>query len=72
MASREIKSATKILNRMYKKARASVTDEQWQVFLDEIKQKQFELDGRVLEGAELEELARANFMARLVKYTQDK
>lgn len=68
----EIKQATKILERLYKKVRAAITDEQWQVYLEEIKQKQIELDGRVLEGAELEATAKANLMARLAKNAQDK
>ena len=66
----ELKGATKILNRLYKKIRAEITDEQWQVFLEEIKQKQFELDGRVLEGAELEATAKANLMARIAHQAQ--
>lgn len=68
----EIKQATKILERLYKKVRAEITDEQWQTYLEEIKQKQIELDGRVLEGAELEATAKANLMARLAKNAQDK
>ena len=68
----EIKQATKILERLYKKARAAITDEQWQTYLEEIKQKQIELDGRVLEGAELEEVAKANLMARLAHHAQNK
>ncbi len=66
----EINGATKILEKMYKKFRAAITDEQWQVYLEEIKQKQIELDGRVLEGAELEETAKANLMARLAHHAQ--
>jgi len=68
----EIKSATKILKRMYKKVRESITDEQWQAYLEEIKQRQIELDGKVLEGAELEEVAEANLMARLTQHAQNR
>ena len=68
----EIKQANKILERLYKKVRAEITNEQWQTYLEEIKQRQIELDGRVLEGAELEAVAKANLMARLAKNAQDK
>jgi hypothetical protein len=61
----EINEATKILERLYKQVRSNITDEQWQTYLEEIKQKQIELDGRILEGAELEELAKANLMAKI-------
>ena len=61
----ELKDAEKILEKMYKKARKALTAEQWQAFLEEIKQKQIELDGKVLEGAELEKTAEVNLKARL-------
>ena len=66
----EINGAAKILEKMYKKFRAAITDEQWAAYLEEIKQKQIELDGRVLEGAELEKVAEANLMARLAHHAQ--
>lgn len=66
----EIKSATKILDKLYKKIRAEITNEQWQQYLEEIKQKQIELDGRVLEGAELEATAEANLKARIAHQVQ--
>ena len=61
----ETKKASKILDKMYKKLRANMTDEQWQKYLEEIKQARIALDGVVLEGAELEETAKANALARL-------
>ena len=45
----------------------NITKEQWQKILDEIKSKYPELD-----GAELEETAKANIMARLVVYARRK
>lgn len=66
----EIKDATKILDKLYKKIRAEITNEQWQQYLEEIKQKQIELDGKVLEGAELEATAEANLKARIAFQTQ--
>lgn len=68
----ELKQASKLLNKMYKIVRASITDEQWQVYLEEIKQRQIELDGRVLEGAELEETAKANLMHRIAENARAK
>ena len=68
----ELGQATKILNKMYKKFRENITDEQWAAYLEEIKQKQIELDGRVLEGAELEATAKANVMARLANHATQK
>lgn len=66
----EIKDAKKLLNKMYKKVMENVTEEQWQEYLEEIKKRQVELDGRVLEGAELEETAKANLMARLAEHAK--
>ena len=68
----ELGQATKILNKMYKKFRENITDEQWAAYLEEIKQRQIELDGKVLEGAELEATAKANIMARLAHHAQSK
>lgn len=68
----EIKGATKILRKLYKKVRESITPEQWQTYLEEIKKRQIELDGRVLEGAELEKVAEANLMARIAHHAQNK
>ncbi len=68
----EIKEANKALDRLYKKFRASLSPEQWQKFLEEIKQAQIELDGKVLEGAELEAVAEANAKARLVAHAKRK
>ncbi len=68
----EIKQAAKSLDRLYKKVREHITDDQWQKYLEEIKQKQIELDGRVLEGAELEETAKANLMARLMQHAKNR
>ena len=66
----EIKGAEKILRKLYKKVRAEITDEQWQQFLEEIKQASLALDGKVLEGAELEATAEANLMARIAHQAQ--
>ena len=68
----ELGKANSLLKRLYKKIRAEITDEQWQQYLDEIKQKQLEADGRVLEGVELEKTAEANLMARIVAHAQRK
>ena len=68
----EIKGATKILRKMYKKVRASITDEQWQRYLEEIKRASIDLDGTVLEGAELEATAEANLMARIAQHAQNR
>lgn len=66
----EIKGAEKILRKLYKKIRAEITDEQWQQFLEEIKEASLALDGKVLEGAELEATAEANLMARIARQAQ--
>lgn len=68
----ELGKANSLLKRLYKKIRAEITDEQWQQFLDEIKQKQLEADGRVLEDVELEKTAEANLMARILAHAQNK
>lgn len=68
----ELGQATKILNKMYKKFRENITDEQWAAYLEEIKQRQIEFDGKVLEGAELEATAKANVMARLAHQATNK
>ena len=68
----EIKGAEKILNKMYKRFMASITDEQWQKILEEIKQARINADGVVLEGAELEATAKANIMARLAHHATNK
>ena len=61
----EIKGATKLLSKMYKLVRGSLTDEQWQDYLEEVKRARMELDGTVLEGKELEETAKANLLYRI-------
>ena len=68
----EINKATKILNKMYKKFMENTTEEQWQKILEEVKQARIEADGVVLEGAELEETAKANILARLARFAQSK
>jgi hypothetical protein len=69
---REKKEAAKILNKMYKEFRKSITAEQWEKFKAEIKQASINLDGKVLEGAELEETAKANVMVRLAQKSMNK
>lgn len=69
---RTITEAKQIAIKMYKVIRKRITDEQWQTYLEEIKKRQVELDGKVLEGAELEEVAKANLMARLITHAQNK
>lgn len=69
---REKKEAAKILNKMYKEFRKNITAEQWEKFKEEIKQASINLDGKVLEGAELEETAKANVMARLARNAMNK
>lgn len=64
----EIKGAKKLLRKMYKIVRGSLTDEQWQAYLEEVKQARIKADGVVLEGAELEETAQANLLHRLATY----
>lgn len=64
----EIKGAKKLLSKMYKIVRESLTDEQWQDYLEEVKQARIKTDGVVLEGAELEETAKANLLHRLATY----
>lgn len=59
------KEAQKILKEMFNKFMESITAEQWQTILEETKQARIKADGVVLEGAELEETAKANVMARL-------
>ena len=66
------KEAEKILNKMYKEFRKSITAEQWQKYLEEIKQASINLDGTVLEGKELEETAKANVLVRLAKGAMSK
>lgn len=68
----EIKGATKILSKMYKIVRESITDEQWQEYLEEVKRARMELDGTVLEGKELEETAKANLLYRIASYAVEK
>ena len=65
MIKHEIKGATKLLGKMYKIVRESLTDEQWKEYLEEVKRARMELDGTVLEGAELEETAKANLLYRI-------
>jgi len=66
------KEAQKILKKMFKKFMQSITPEQWQKILDETKQASINLDGKVLEGKELEETAKANIMARLAHNAMNK
>lgn len=66
------KEAKKILKKMYKKFMDSITPEQWQTILEETKQARKRADGVVLEGAELEETAKANVMARLAANAMNK
>lgn len=65
MIKHEIKGATEILSKMYKLVRENLTDEQWQAWLEDVKRARMELDGTVLEGAELEETAKANLLYRI-------
>ena len=65
MIKDELNGATEILGEMYNLVRGNLTDEQWQAWLDEVKKARFELDGTVLEGAELEETAKANLLYRI-------
>lgn len=69
---KEIKTASKVLKRMYKKFMDNITDEQWQAILEEVKQARIKADGVVLEGAELEETARVNILNRLVVNAMNK
>ena len=64
----EIKGAKKLLSKMYKLVRGSLTDEQWQEYLEEVKRARMELDGTTLEGKELEETAKANLLYRIASY----
>ena len=66
------KEATKILKKMFQKFMQSITPEQWQTILEETKQARIRADGVVLEGAELEETAKANIMARLAANAMNK
>ena len=65
MIKHEIKGAKKLLSKMYKLVRSNLTDEQWQAWLEDVKQARMELDGTVLEGKELEETAKANLLYRI-------
>lgn len=65
MIKHEIEGATEILSKMYKLVRESLTDEQWQEYLEEVKRARMELDGTTLEGKELEETAKANLLYRI-------
>lgn len=65
MIKHEIEGAAEILSEMYKLVRSNLTDEQWQEWLQEVKRARMELDGTVLEGAELEETAKANLLYRI-------
>ena len=66
------KEAAKILKKMLKKFMDSITPEQWQTILEETKQARIKADGVVLDGAELEETAKANVMARLAHNAMNK
>ena len=66
------KEAQKILKKMFKKFMDSITPEQWKTILEETKQARIKADGVVLEGAELEETAKANVMARLAANAMNK
>lgn len=66
------KEAKKILKKMFKTFMESITPEQWQKILEETKQARIRADGVVLEGAELEETAKANVMARLAHSAMNK
>lgn len=66
------KEAQKILKKMFKKFMESITAEQWQTILEETKQARIKADGVVLDGAELEETAKANVMARLAANAMNK
>lgn len=68
---KEIDEAVKILAAMYKQVRKSITDAQWQAYLEEIKQRRIALDGVVLEDAELEETAKANLLARITAHARE-
>ena len=68
MIKHEIKGAKKLLSKMYKLVRSNLTDEQWQAWLEDVKRARFELDGTTLEGAELEETAKANLLYRVASY----
>lgn len=68
MIKHEIDGATELLSKMYNIVRESLTDDQWQEYLEEVKQARMELDGTTLEGAELEETAKANLLYRLASY----
>ena len=65
MIKHEIKGAKKLLREMYRLVRSNLTAEQWQAWLEEVKRARMELDGTVLEGAELEETAKANLLYRI-------
>lgn len=65
MIKDELNGATEILSEMYNLVRGNLTDEQWQAWLEEVKRARMELDGTVLEGAELEETAKANLLYRI-------
>ena len=65
MIKHEIEGAAEILSEMYNLVRSNLTDEQWQEWLQEVKRARMELDGTVLEGAELEETAKANLLYRI-------
>lgn len=65
MIKHEIEGAAEILGEMYKIVRESLTDDQWQEYLEEVKRARMELDGTVLEGEELEETAKANLLYRI-------
>lgn len=72
MIKHEIKGAKKLLRKMYKVVRESITDEQWQEYLEEVKRARMELDGTVLEGKELEETAKANLLYRIAAQAVEK
>lgn len=65
MIKHEIEGAAEILSEMYNLVRSNLTDEQWQEWLQEVKRARMELDGTVLEGADLEETAKANLLYRI-------
>lgn len=67
---KEIDAAAEILEKMYTEFRAAITNEQWQDYLEEIKQARINFDGVVLDGVELEETAKANVLARLAAHAQ--
>lgn len=69
---KELNEAAALLEKMYDKFRAAITEAQWQSYLEEVKQRRIAFDGVVLEDAELEETAKANVLARLAAHARGK